>query len=64
LAPDYAFGFELADVRRLQSRSSANANALTVAGFLDRGRETGLVTDGRSMVTVWATFVPVAFAAG
>ena len=42
-------------------RSSANADALTLAGFLDRGRETGLATDGRSTVTVSAiVFVPVA----
>jgi len=39
---------------RLQSRCSASADALTVAGFLVRGRETGLATDGRSMVTVSA----------
>jgi hypothetical protein len=46
---------------RLQSRCSANADALTVAGFLDRGRETGLATDGRSTLTVSAiVFVPVA----
>jgi hypothetical protein len=28
--------------------------ALRTAGFLDRGRETGLATDGRSMETVSA----------
>ena len=37
---------------RLQSSCSANAEALTVAGFADRGRETGLATGGRSLVTL------------
>ena len=41
---DHAFGFELADVDPVQSKCSANADALTVAGFLDRVRETGLAT--------------------
>ena len=37
---------------RLQSRCSANADALTVAGFLGRGRETGLATERRLLATV------------
>jgi hypothetical protein len=36
---------------RLQSRCSASADALTVASFLNRDRETGLATGGRSLVT-------------
>ena len=39
---DHAFGFELADVVRQQSRCTASADALTVAGFLDRDREADL----------------------
>jgi len=43
---------------RLQSRCSANADSLTVAGFLDRGRETGTM-GWRAMVTVSGiVFVP------
>ena len=58
---DHAFGFELADVGPAAVKMRANADALTVAGFLDRGRETGLAAGGRSMVTVSAiVFVPVA----
>ena len=46
---------------RLQSRCSASADALTVAGFLDRRRETGLATEGRSMAAVSVIVViPVA----
>jgi hypothetical protein len=46
---------------RLQSKCSANADALTVAGFRDHGREMDLATDGRSMEMVAAiAFVPVA----
>jgi hypothetical protein len=42
---------------RLQSRCSANADAVTVAGFLDRGRETGLATGATvSVISV----IPVA----
>jgi hypothetical protein len=39
---DYAFGFELGDTRGCNRGASASAEALTVAGFLDRGRGTGL----------------------
>jgi hypothetical protein len=39
---DHAFGFELADVVREQSRCSASADALTVACFLDRDQEADL----------------------
>ena len=46
---------------RLQSRCCASADALTVAGFLDRGRGTGLATDEPSLLTVSViVFVPVA----
>jgi hypothetical protein len=56
---DHAFGLPM--YVRLQSRCRANADALTVAGFLDGGRELGLATRGRSMVTVSViAFVPVA----
>ena len=45
---------------RLQSRCSANADALTGSGFPDR-REIGLATDGRHMLTVSVIMlVPVA----
>jgi hypothetical protein len=53
---DHAFGFELADVGPAAIRCCANADALTVAGFLDRGRETCLATDAVSLIV----FVPVA----
>jgi hypothetical protein len=47
--------------RCLQSRCCANADALTVAALADRGRDTALATDGRSMATVSViVFVPVA----
>jgi hypothetical protein len=45
---------------RLQSRCSASADALTVAGLADRGRETGLATDPRSMAVSAIVFAPVA----
>jgi hypothetical protein len=61
---DHAFGFEFSDVGPAAievQRQCRRADALTVAGFLDRGRETGLPTGGRPMVTVSAiVFVPVA----
>jgi hypothetical protein len=37
---------------RLQSRCSASADALTVAGFLDRDRGTCLATGGLGTVSV------------
>ena len=56
---DHAFGFELADVGPAAIEVQ-RADALTVARFLDCGRETGLATDGRSMVMISAiVFVPV-----
>ena len=61
LALNYAFGFELADVGPAAIEMQRYADALTVAGFLDLGRETGLATDERSMATVSAiVFAPVA----
>ena len=39
---DHAFGFEFADVGPGAIKMRAYADALTIAGFLDRGRETGL----------------------
>jgi len=46
---------------RLQSTCSSKPDALTVEGFLDRGREADLATDGRSMEMVSGiVFVPVA----
>jgi hypothetical protein len=57
---DHAFGFELADVGPAAIEVQRRADALTVAGFLDRGRETGLATDGRSTVTAsLIVFVPL-----
>jgi hypothetical protein len=41
---NHAFGFELADVVPGCNRGAALADARTVAGFLDRGRETGSAT--------------------
>jgi hypothetical protein len=46
----WIFDFELADVGRLQSRFSADA--LTVAGFLNRDQQADLATVGRSTATV------------
>jgi len=57
---DHAFGFELADVGPAAIEVQ-RADALTVARFLDCGRETGLATDGRSTVPVSViVFIPVA----
>jgi hypothetical protein len=44
LSLDHAFGFELADVGPAAIEVLRNADALTVAGFLDRGRGIGLAT--------------------
>jgi hypothetical protein len=52
---DHAFGFELADI----GPAAIEVHGMTIAGFLDRGRETGLATDGRSMETVSAIAGPI-----
>ncbi|MGC1564114.1 MAG: hypothetical protein WA820_30290 [Bradyrhizobium sp.] len=59
---DHAFGFEPADVGPAAIKVQRQCRrADGVAGFLDRGRERGVATDGRSVVTVAViVFVPVA----
>jgi hypothetical protein len=52
---DYAFGLSLPEVRALQSKCTASADALAVAGFLVRGRETGLATG--ATVSATASFL-------
>ena len=59
---DHASGFEFADIGPAAIECSASADALTVAGLTDRGRETvALAAGARSMGTVSAMVsVPVA----
>jgi hypothetical protein len=46
---EHAIGFELAEVGPAAIEVLRQFRALTVAGFLDRARETGLATDWRSI---------------
>ena len=58
---DHAFGFELADVGPAAIEVQRQCRRADGRGLSDRGRETGLATGGRSMVTVSViVFIPVA----
>jgi len=50
LAPDHAFGFELADIGRLQSRCSASADALTAVAPSAAGRAQMVTVSGMVLV--------------
>ena len=58
---DHALGFELADVGPAAIEVQRQCRRADGRGLSDRGRETGLATDGRSMATGSViVFIPVA----